>query len=209
MEVRCGRPVGNQRRVFFDRPLSGAHIKKYKGQQGHIFFSAGRLLDFTKEVELKTRIAQLDHAETAKREAERTRLMAERAIAAAVSKVYEDAIKEDAEQYLGSDDPDNDKADMKPTLTKARPLLVSFNSATGESAGASNPHVPEFYHSPPSPLQSRANTCLTSTIRLVEEHKDSAAVRNTLRNLQTCQESVQVEQTSSNKEMGCEPKATF
>ena len=52
-----------------------------------------------KEVELRARIAQLDHVETAKREAERTRLMAECAIAAAVSKAY------DAEQYLGSDDP--------------------------------------------------------------------------------------------------------
>ena len=39
-----------------------------------------------KEVELKTRIVQLDHVETAKREAERTRLMTECAIAAAVSK---------------------------------------------------------------------------------------------------------------------------
>ena len=40
--------------------------------------------------------------------------MAECAIAAAVSKVNEDAIKVDAEQYLGSDDPDNDDPDMKP-----------------------------------------------------------------------------------------------
>ena len=62
------------------------------------------------EVELRTRIGQLDQVETAKREAERTRLVAECAIAAAVNKVYEDAIKEDAEQYLGSDDPDKDDA---------------------------------------------------------------------------------------------------
>ena len=135
--------------------------------------------------------------------------MAECSIAAAVSKVYEDAIKEDAEQYLGSDDPDNDDSDMKPKPTKERPLQVSFNSTTGESAGASNPHAPESYHSPPSPLLSRANTGLNSTTRLVDEYKDSAAVRNNLRNVQTCQESVQVQQTSSDKEMGCEPQATF
>ena len=37
--------------------------------------------------------------------------MAERAAVAAVNKVYEDAMKEDDEQYLGSDDPDiNDTA---------------------------------------------------------------------------------------------------
>ena len=97
-----------------------------------------------KEVELKTRIAQLDHVETAKRKAERTRLMAECAIAVAVSKVYEDAIKEDAEQYLESDDPDNDVANMKPRPTKERPFQISFNSGARESVGASNPHVPEL-----------------------------------------------------------------
>ena len=43
----------------------------------------------------------------------------------------------------------------------------------------------------------------------MNEHKDSAAVRNNLRNVQTCQESVQVQQTSSDKEMGCEPQASF
>ena len=79
-----------------------------------------------KKVELKTRIVQLDHVETAKREAERTRLMTECAIAAAVSKVYEDAITEDVQQCLGSDDPDNDDADMKPRPTKETPLQVSF-----------------------------------------------------------------------------------
>ena len=147
--------------------------------------------------------------ETAKREAERTRLMAECVIAAAVSKVYEDAIKEDAEQYSGSDDPDNDDTDMKPRPTKERPLQVYFNSATGESAGASNPHAPEFYHSVLSPLQSRTNTGLNSTTQLVDEHKDSAGVRKSLRNVQTRQESVQVAQTPSKKEMGCEPRANL
>ena len=66
-----------------------------------------------KEVELRTRIAQLDQVETAKREAERTRLIAKCAIPAVVSKVHEDAIKKDAEQYLGSDDPDKDDAVMR------------------------------------------------------------------------------------------------
>ena len=39
------------------------------------------------------------------------------AIAAAVIEVYEDAIKQDAEQYLGSDDPDKDDAVMKERKT--------------------------------------------------------------------------------------------
>ena len=59
-----------------------------------------------KRAELEARLAQLDDVEAAKKEAERVRLMAECAAANAVSKVYEDAIKEDNEQYLGSDDPD-------------------------------------------------------------------------------------------------------
>ena len=66
-----------------------------------------------KEVELRTRIAQLDQVETAKR--------TKCAIAAAVIEFYEDAIKEDAEQYLGSDDPDKDDAVMRPRSTKERP----------------------------------------------------------------------------------------
>ena len=186
---------------------SSATSKISKASHTSTTSSRARALEAkAKEVEIKTRIVQLDHMETAKREEERTKLMAECAIAAAVSKVYEDAIKEHAEQYLGLDDPDNDDADMKARSTKKRPLQVSFNSTMGESAGASNPHAPEFYHSPPSPLLSRANTGLNSTTRLVDEHKDSAAVRNNLQNVQTCQESVQVEQTSSNKEMDVNPK---
>ena len=61
-----------------------------------------------KHAALEAKIAQLDRVETARKEAERAKLMAECAAAAAVSKVYEDAVKEDDEQYLGSDDPDND-----------------------------------------------------------------------------------------------------
>ena len=162
-----------------------------------------------KEVELRTRIVLLDQVETAKREAERTRLIAECAIAAAVSKVYEDALKEDAEQYLGSNDPDKDDAVMRPRSTKERPLQPSSNSATGESVGTLNPHAPEFVHSSPSPLQLQANTGLSSATRLADEHKDCTAAKNTLRNVQTCRESSPVEQTSSNKETGCEPQATF
>ena len=51
-----------------------------------------------KRAELEARLAQLDQA--AKKEGERVRLMAEFAGANAVSKVYEDAIKEDNKQYL-------------------------------------------------------------------------------------------------------------
>ena len=73
---------------------------------------------------------------------------------------------------------------MKPMPPNERLLQVLFNSGTGESVGASNPHAPELYQSPPPPLQSQSNTGLNSTTRLVDEHKDSAAARNTLRNVQ-------------------------
>ena len=70
-----------------------------------------------KHAELQARIAQLDQVEAAKKEAERVRLTAESAAAAAaaaaIGKVYEDAIKEENEQYLGSDDPDNDEKETK------------------------------------------------------------------------------------------------
>ena len=61
-----------------------------------------------RQAELEARIAQLDQVEAAKKEAERVKLKAEFAAAAAISKVYENATKEDEEQYLGCDDPDID-----------------------------------------------------------------------------------------------------
>ena len=82
--------------------------------------------------------------ETAKREAERTRLIAECAIAAAVSKVYEDAIKEDAEQYLGSDDPDKDDAVMRPRSTKERPLTPPEITITYHNALCLSPQIFSF-----------------------------------------------------------------
>ena len=54
-----------------------------------------RHLKLSKHAELEARIALLDQVEAASKEAERVRLTAECATAAAVSKVYEDAIKED------------------------------------------------------------------------------------------------------------------
>ena len=51
---------------------------------------------------------QLDNVEAAWKEADRATLRADFAAAAAISKVYEDASKEDEEQYLGSDDPGDD-----------------------------------------------------------------------------------------------------
>ena len=50
---------------------------------------------------------------------------------------------------------------------------------------------------------------MSSATRRADEHKDCTAVKNTLRNVLTCRESSPVEQTSSNKETGCEPQATF
>lgn len=68
---------------------------------------------------MEARIAQLDQIEAARKEAERVRLTAECAAATAVSKVYEDAIEEDNEQYLGSDDPDNEgEGPQSPSLKK-------------------------------------------------------------------------------------------
>ena len=101
-----------------------------------------------KEAELKARVGQLDQVEAAKTEAERARLMAECAIAA-VSKVYEDAAKEDEEQYLGSDDPDNDNANPDNRLTKEGLLKSSVNSGTNQPRGALNPDAPEFKLSDP------------------------------------------------------------
>ena len=98
---------------------------------------------------------------------------------------------------------------MRPRSTKERPLQSLFNSATGDSVGTLNSYPPEFVHSSPSPFQSQANTGLRSATRLADEHKDCIAVKNTLRNVQTCRESLPAEQTSSNKETGCEPQATF
>ena len=54
------------------------------------------------------RIAQLEQVEAARKEVERVRLQAEYVAAAAISEVYEDVIKEDEEQYFGSEDPDLD-----------------------------------------------------------------------------------------------------
>ena len=104
------------------------------------------------------------------------RLQAEFA-AAAISKLYEDAIKEDEEQYLGSDDPDNDDAtynywpepkrqsqELNPqeTLLKEKqlssPRLLnvelkqSTDLATKQLKNAVNPKAPEFTL-PTTPLQ--------------------------------------------------------
>ena len=69
---------------------------------------AKTLEDKAKHAELEARIAQLDQVKAAWKEATIARLAAECAAAAAASKVYEDAIKKDNEQYLGSDDPDKE-----------------------------------------------------------------------------------------------------
>ena len=79
---------------------------------------------------------------------------------------------------------------MRPRSTKERPLQPLFNSATGDSVGTLNSYPPEFVHSSQSPLQTQANTGLRSATRLADEHKDCTAVKNTLRNVQTCRESL-------------------
>ena len=47
LEVRCDVLLEINDGFFVDRPLSRAHINIYTGQQGHIFFLAGCLLDLT------------------------------------------------------------------------------------------------------------------------------------------------------------------
>ena len=47
LEVRCDVLLEINDGVFFDRHLSRAQINKFKGQQGHIFFLLGCLLDLT------------------------------------------------------------------------------------------------------------------------------------------------------------------
>ena len=105
-----------------------------------------------KQAKLEARIAQLHRVETAKREEERVRLKAECVAAAAVSKVYEDAVKEDTEQYLGSDDPDNDDipidAGHGPSGLSVRVNDVTLNQpivpAAEQSKGTLNPGAAEF-----------------------------------------------------------------
>ena len=88
---------------------SSVKSKSSKSSRVSVVSSKARALEAkAKQAKLEERIAQLDQVEAAKREAERVRLKAECVAAAAVSKVYEDAVKEDTEQYLGSHDLDND-----------------------------------------------------------------------------------------------------
>ena len=61
-----------------------------------------------RQAELESKIAQLDEVQAAQREAERVKLKAECLAAAAANKVYEAAVKEEEDQYLGSDDPDEE-----------------------------------------------------------------------------------------------------
>ena len=59
-----------------------------------------------KHAELKARIAYIDTVEATRKESKRAKLMTEYLAVAAASKVYEQAVKEEDEQYLGSEDPD-------------------------------------------------------------------------------------------------------
>lgn len=88
---------------------SSAKTKNSKASHASSTSSRTRTLQAkARQAELEARIAQLDDVEAVRKEAERARLRVDFAAAAAISKVYEDAIKEDEEQYLGSDDPGDD-----------------------------------------------------------------------------------------------------
>ena len=68
-QVRADVLLESNDGFFFDRHLSRAHINKYKGQQRHIFFLAGCLLDLTNlllynnvfQIPYKKRKDQLEH----------------------------------------------------------------------------------------------------------------------------------------------------
>ena len=92
------------------------HSVRFKSVSGHSSHSSKRsTVSSTKQraiqakarmAEMKSRLDNLESVETARKKAERAELEAEFATAAAVSKVYDDALNEENEQYLGSDDPD-------------------------------------------------------------------------------------------------------
>ena len=113
MIVSCKRPIewisGVAKRIKHDETdtlstRQSVRSKSSKASRCSTASSRAKALEAkAKRNELEARLAQLDHVEAAKKEAEMVRLMAECAAANAVSKVYEDAIKQ---QYLGSDDPD-------------------------------------------------------------------------------------------------------
>ncbi|PFX30400.1 hypothetical protein AWC38_SpisGene4851 [Stylophora pistillata] len=129
-----------------------------------------------RQAELEAGIAQLHQVEAARKEAERVKLEAEFAAAAAASKVYEDAIKEDEEQYLGSDDPDIDGTDpshwpepkrhpegFKPSKntcqarTSDLDLEHPSDPAAKQLKDSLNPETPEFI-SPITPWQQGVGT---------------------------------------------------
>ena len=103
--IEAGQRISAERKST----KSSARTKGSRSSRASTTSSRARALQAkARQAELGVRIAQLDNVEAARKEAEKVRLKAEFAAAAAISKVYEDAIKEDDEQYLGSDDPDND-----------------------------------------------------------------------------------------------------
>lgn len=75
------------------------------------------------------RIAQLEQVEAARKEVERVRLQAE--YVAAISEVYEDVIKEDEEQYFGSEDPD---LDDKTEPYETEPSIEPGRSISGKTS---------------------------------------------------------------------------
>ena len=93
------------RRLNEERKSTQSSAKTRSSRASHASSNSSRaraLQAKAKQAELEARIAQLDNVEAARKEAERARLRADFAAAVAISKVYEDAIKEDEEQYLGS-----------------------------------------------------------------------------------------------------------
>ena len=138
-----------------ERNSPKSSVKTRSSKSSHASSKAKAVEAKAKQGELEAKIAQLEQVEAARKEAERVTLVAECAVAAAVSKVYEDAIKKDDKQYLGSDNPDNED------INTNHKLAVKAGEFGGPSAGdiklkpttdpvgeqlkrTVNPYTPEF-----------------------------------------------------------------
>ena len=103
--IDAGRRISEERKST----KSSAKAKSSNASRASSNSSRARALQAkAKPAELEARIAQLDNVEAARKKAERARLREDFAAAVAISKVYDDAIKKDEEQNLGSDDAGDD-----------------------------------------------------------------------------------------------------
>ena len=192
--IDAGQRINEERKST----KSSAKSKSSKASHASSNSSKARALQAkAKQAELEARIAQLDNVEAARKEAERARLRADFAAAVAISKVYEDAIKEDEEQYLGSDDPGDDPecyhwpasrgVRSQETFVKEghgnlrahdEELLKPLNApdpAAGQGKDTLNAEAPEFTL-PTTPLQQDIVNTSGDTMNQVAAEGDPHAI---------------------------------